>query len=194
MIELPKRSVTRFFIPLIDVLTLMFCIFLLMPVVKPVQEESGSSDTPRSENVPDRNQWARVRQEIFRLRQEKSQWQKVANLDKEQAALEKQLADLRSKKLNELQKQLAIRPIEIGDDGRLFFYDASRDKDRRTEVTAENVKQFIAAQRKQAGEYDLYFLLMYPRPPTGIPSFPLRSQREEYDRWFQGIAHGYDIR
>ena len=33
MIERPKRSVTRFFVPLIDVLILLFCIFLLMPFV-----------------------------------------------------------------------------------------------------------------------------------------------------------------
>jgi hypothetical protein len=31
----PRRSVTRFFVPMIDVLTLLFCIFLLMPYVKP---------------------------------------------------------------------------------------------------------------------------------------------------------------
>lgn len=34
MIEQPHRSVTRFFIPLIDVLILLFCIFLLMPYVQ----------------------------------------------------------------------------------------------------------------------------------------------------------------
>src|SRR3954447_15359117 len=33
MIERPKRSVTRFFVPLIDVMILLFCIFLLMPFV-----------------------------------------------------------------------------------------------------------------------------------------------------------------
>ena len=33
MITQPRRSVTRFFIPLIDVLILLFCIFLLMPFV-----------------------------------------------------------------------------------------------------------------------------------------------------------------
>ena len=32
MIQMPHRSVTRFFIPLIDVLLLLFCIFLLMPL------------------------------------------------------------------------------------------------------------------------------------------------------------------
>ena len=39
MITLPRRSVTRFFIPMIDVLTLLFCIFLLMPFV---EKEAGS--------------------------------------------------------------------------------------------------------------------------------------------------------
>src|SRR5262249_54358638 len=34
MIQTPRRSVTRFFIPLVDVMMLLFCIFLLMPMVK----------------------------------------------------------------------------------------------------------------------------------------------------------------
>ena len=34
MIQMPRRSVTRFFIPLIDVMILLFCIFLLLPVFK----------------------------------------------------------------------------------------------------------------------------------------------------------------
>ncbi|NBY02027.1 MAG: hypothetical protein EBQ87_08620 [Planctomycetes bacterium] len=41
MIQLPKRSVTRFFIPLIDVLILLFCVFLFLPMV-------GQGDTPGS--------------------------------------------------------------------------------------------------------------------------------------------------
>ena len=40
-IHMPHRSVTRFFIPLIDVLILLFCIFLLMPYVKLVEGEPG---------------------------------------------------------------------------------------------------------------------------------------------------------
>src|SRR5262249_21760640 len=39
MITPPRRAVTRFFIPLIDVLILLFCIFLLMPFV---EKEAGS--------------------------------------------------------------------------------------------------------------------------------------------------------
>jgi hypothetical protein len=39
VIQLPRRSVTRFFIPLIDVLILLFCIFLLMPLIGPAGEQ-----------------------------------------------------------------------------------------------------------------------------------------------------------
>ena len=42
MIQLPRRSVTRFFIPLIDVLTLLFCIFLMMPAVKKSDEAEAA--------------------------------------------------------------------------------------------------------------------------------------------------------
>jgi len=194
MIELPKRSVTRFFIPLIDVLTLMFCIFLLMPVVKPVQEESGETSSTGAKAAPDPQRWARDRQELELLRRERSQQQELKNLDQERASLQGQLEDLRNKKIEALQKRLAIRVLEIGNDGRLFAYDSLRDKDRRIAITRDNVKQFITDQQKQAGADGLYLLLLYPRPASGFPTFPLRSQREEYDLWFRGVAHGYDIR
>src|SRR5262249_43841786 len=44
MIQFPRRSVTRFFIPLIDVLTLLFCIFLLMPMIKPTGETQEGNE------------------------------------------------------------------------------------------------------------------------------------------------------
>ena len=42
MIQFPRRSVTRFFIPLIYVLTLLFCIFLMMPAVKKVTDAEAA--------------------------------------------------------------------------------------------------------------------------------------------------------
>ena len=50
---MPRRSVTRFFIPLIDVLILMFCIFLLMPFVKATSEGSDTGDGPKPESTPE---------------------------------------------------------------------------------------------------------------------------------------------
>ena len=69
MIQLPKRSVTRFFIPLIDVLTLLFCIFLLMPMVKSASEAAAGSPEP---SIAPMN--AEERQELEQLRQEKKAW------------------------------------------------------------------------------------------------------------------------
>ncbi len=194
MIELPKRSVTRFFIPLIDVLTLMFCIFLLMPVVKPGQDEAAAANAPTTPANASAEQVSRDRQELERLRKERGQWRDVEELNREKSRLQTQLDELRKSKMETLQQRLTIRVLEIGEDGRLFAYDPTQENQRRFEITRDNVAQFIAAQRRRAGTDELYFLLVYPRPASGLPTFPLRSQREEYDRWFAGVAHGYDIR
>ena len=55
MIPSPRRSVTRFFIPLIDVLILLFCIFLLMPFVSaPARpdEEQPEAKAPAPAALP----------------------------------------------------------------------------------------------------------------------------------------------
>ena len=71
MIELPKRSVTRFFIPLIDVLILLFCIYLLMPIIKgPAEstaEASGDEVAPLGE--PEKQELRRLRREVRELQQ-----------------------------------------------------------------------------------------------------------------------------
>ncbi|HMF11926.1 MAG TPA: hypothetical protein VKE94_06450, partial [Gemmataceae bacterium] len=65
MIKLPRRSVTRFFIPLIDVLLLLFCIFLLMPLVKGGSETQGDEvDAVRPERV------RKLEEEVERLRRQ----------------------------------------------------------------------------------------------------------------------------
>jgi hypothetical protein len=196
MIEMPRRSVTRFFIPLIDVLTLMFCIFLLMPLVKATEETSeGEGQTRRSPQFPTTpSQWATDYEELTRLRAERHKWHNLEQLEKRKNELQEQVQKLRESRIDDLQKKLAIRILEIGEEGRLFYYDPARETNRRMEITAENVGAFVAAQQRQAGGRDLFFLLMYPRPLTGDPTFPLLRQREEYDRWFRGVAHGYDIR
>ena len=65
MIQMPRRSVTRFFIPLIDVLTLLFCIYLLMPIVKPAGAEETGDAVP---SPAEAKLSAEERQELERLR------------------------------------------------------------------------------------------------------------------------------
>lgn len=65
MIVLPKRSITRFFVPLIDVLVLFFCVFLFMPMVTQgdnLTTPSTSSSKPgQSTNEPLLEEIARLR-------------------------------------------------------------------------------------------------------------------------------------
>src|SRR5262249_28017571 len=104
MIRPPHRSVTRFFIPLIDVLILLFCIFLLMPYVKPVEGETGEGAVkaapppdPKAADVEE------LTREIDALRRER----------------DRLLAE-RTKVLD----RLAIRVLEIDrESGRLYDYD-----------------------------------------------------------------------
>src|SRR5688572_30060750 len=98
MIEIPRRSVTRFFIPLIDVLTLMFCIFLLMPVVK------ATGDGPEHEAAPAEDRLAETeRQELDRLRQEKLGWGDLERLRAEKRELQGQVVQLREDKVETIQ-------------------------------------------------------------------------------------------
>jgi hypothetical protein len=64
MIHPPRRSVTRFFIPLIDVLTLLFCIFLVMPLARDAREASAKDQLKAS--AGDRNA---LEAEVKRLRE-----------------------------------------------------------------------------------------------------------------------------
>lgn len=190
MIQLPQRSVTRFFIPLIDVLTLLFCIYLLMPIVKPAgAEEDGAATSSTNQNPLT----AAERQELEKLRKDKRVVADLEKIQKDRLTLLEELAKLRKLKLEALQQRLAIRVLEIGEEGKLYYYDPQRSRDRLVEITEKNVAEFIRTQKDFAGDEEIYVLILYPRVATGNSPYPLRSQREEYDRWFEGVAHGYDV-
>ena len=181
MIQLPKRSVTRFFIPLIDVLTLLFCIFLLMPMVKSGSEAATGNPEPTITPFT-----AEERQELEQLRQEKRAWMEWNRLQEE-------LKLLSAKVREALEQGMFLRVLEIGEEGKLFFYDPGKEKDRRVEITQDNVGAFLETQKRLARGKELYLLILYPRRADGFPGFPLQEQRDQYDRWFQDVAHGYDI-
>jgi hypothetical protein len=172
MIQIPRRSVTRFFIPLIDVLTLLFCIFLLMPLVKATgegEEASGMGGTetakapepPRTVEVrPDAEEVRRQRQELERLRTEK---------------------------IDTLQQRLFVRVLEIdADTGKLYY----QEPDQRLEIASqEDAVRLIAQHRREAGPRELYYLFLFPRKITGYPE---QKQLRSYEGWFKSVAHGID--
>lgn len=177
MIQMPRRSVTRFFIPLIDVMTLLFCIFLLMPVV-----EGGSANGEQTSTGDARALEERDRQSLAELRQHVRELEQRGLTDRERLELEA----IRTQKIDALQKRLAIRVLEIDPDtGRLFDYDGGT-----VQIASEaDAHALIERQRQQAGGRDLYYLFLFPRKVTG---YPLERQRQQYERWFRGVAHGID--
>jgi hypothetical protein len=131
---------------------------------------------------------------------------------REIARLERELRDLRTKgarkdkkdeesesarkfdrereKARELAKRLFVRVLEIDPEtGKLYF----RNPDRvevRNQADAEKLFKQDQEQQK-ADKRELYYLILYPRDPTSDK--PELRQREDYDRWFSGVALGYDI-
>jgi hypothetical protein len=175
MIQLPRRSVTRFFIPLIDVLTLLFCIYLLMPIVEPAKG-SGEADPSMPLTQLERAELEGLRKQLAALRSG------ADFIEAERQELER----LRREKIEVLQQRLAIRVLEIdADTGKLFYYD--RDPiEIKTEAEAH---ELIRRQKQEAGGREIYYLFLFPRKVTG---FPQERQIRLYERWFAGVAHGVD--
>jgi hypothetical protein len=166
VIRQPHRSVTRFFIPLIDVLILLFCIFLLMPYVKPVEGETGDgiakAEPPPEPKPGDLDELTR---EIEALRRERDR-----------------LLKERSKVLD----RLAIRVLEIDrDTGKLYDY----DPDRVEIASAADAQALISRQKRATAGREVYFLFLFPRELSG---YPLEKQVSAYSAWFRDVPHGFD--
>jgi hypothetical protein len=166
VIQPPRRSVTRFFIPLIDVLILLFCIFLLMPYVKPVEGEAGEGTGRAAEPPPPSpGELADLRRQVEQLR-----------ADRERLARERR----------DVVEQLKVRVLEIDPaSGRLYYY-----APERVEVaTQADAQALIDEERRKAGGREVFFLVLFPREPSG---YPLQRQIESYDKWFRDVPHGFD--
>lgn len=168
MIAQPKRSVTRFFVPLIDVMILLFCIFLLMPFVSNPDEGKGTSEPPEAVDptLPTN----------------------VEKLQQELAAARRRIEELKKQRAN-LGDRLSVRVMEVDKEtGKLFAFDAEGGgrQEVRDQADAERI---INQQRARAGAKDVFFLILYPRELSG---YPLREQVETYRRWFKDVPHGFD--
>jgi hypothetical protein len=175
MIQMPQRSVTRFFIPMIDVLTLLFCIYLLMPMVAPADPEEEAQRREREE----------------KLRSLEAELARKGVVGEEvPARLREEIERLRKEKVQALQTRLSVRVLEIdAETGKLYY----RDPDRVEVRSQEDARKLIERDRSQQGvaTRELYYLILYPRDPRS--AYPTNEQRKRYDRWFEGVARGYDI-
>ncbi len=179
MIHAPKRSVTRFFIPLIDVLILLFCIFLLMPLVENVEAREGEQVSLSP------GQSLELIQEVDRLRREVDQ---LRGTREGPADLRAEIARLRHEKLLALKDRLVIRTLQIDPQTGVLTY---QDPEKKSIRTQNDALELIDRDRKQSKGGEVYYLILYPRERSS--GFPTVEQRADYERWFQGVALGFDI-
>lgn len=171
MIRLPRRSVTRFFIPLIDVLILLFAIFLLMPYVSeplPAVPEPKPS-TQKAAGTPLPNDVVQLQKLI------QEQQRHIERMEQE-----------RQRQLNE---RLHVCVLHIDpQDGTLYYYDTVRHNIRN-----ESDAQLLILQQKASADArdrkDLYFLVLWPRVPS---AFPTQAQETRYRHWFRNVPLGFD--
>ncbi len=176
MLEMPQRSVTRFFIPMIDVLTLLFCLYLLMPIVKAPVEAEGEEER-------------RAREERYR-RLEAELAAKGGVGEQVAQNLREEIQRLRKEKIEALRNRLAVRVLEIDPEtGKLYYRDPDRVEIRNQADAQKLVERDRLAQG--GGKQELYYLILYPRERAS--AFPTVEQRKSYDRWFEGVALGYDV-
>jgi hypothetical protein len=170
----PRKSVTRFFIPLIDVLILLFAMFLIMPFVSGPEapepaEKKGKAEPPLPGD-------ARVLQDML-----KEERLRVARLEKEKQA---RIAD-----------RLMVRVLEIDPNtGVLFYYDPGREEIRsKADAVRLITRQKILASQGGVVK-DVFFLVLPPRrtPSGGLSPYPTKDQEAEIREWFSDVPIGFD--
>jgi hypothetical protein len=166
MLTPPRRSVTRFFIPLIDVLILLFAIFLLMPFVSgPSASEPKDTKVAPPERLPT---------DVIELQKQ---------LKEERARVER----LRQASQANIRDRLSVRVLQIDrKDGTLYYYDPER-QEIRTETDA---LKLIGDQRATAAREgkDMFFLILLPAKS----SFPTQEQVDQIRQWFKEVPIGFD--
>jgi biopolymer transport protein ExbD len=165
MIERPRRSVTFFFVPLIDVLILLFAIFLLMPFVTPAETEPEASAKAKAKDE--------LPKDVKELR---------AELEKTRREVER----LKAERGN-LAERLSVKVLEIdAKDGRLYYLEDGQRVYVTTQAAADTV---ITLHKRASGTKDPFFLILYPRTKSGYPE---QQQADDYARWFKDVQFQFD--
>ncbi len=163
MIQLPKRSVTRFFIPLIDVLILLFCVFLFLPMV-------GQGDTPDS---------------TLKASTDTIEKSKIADPTTQ---LLKEIEKLRAERTEAFKGGVFSRVLEIDSATGGLFY---RNPDKCYLKNKDDLSSLINQDKLSSKGREIFYMVLFPRDLDS--SYPTRGQRENYERWLNGIVWSFDF-
>ena len=183
MIEMPRRSVTRFFIPMIDVLLLLFCIFLLMPL-------SSETDMDKErETAAEQSESVEVLQfELQRRSKELNRLEKLRPGLEEVGKLREEVERLRNAPKLPLQERAYFQVIDVdAKTGEIAHFDAARGDQPFLKIADEkSAKALIERHQRDAKEREVYYYFLLPRPATGYPTV---GQERRYKAWFAKIAN-----
>lgn len=173
MIERPKRAVTRFFIPLIDVMILLFCIFLLMPFMS----QPGSADQG------DKNAAAKQQSDLEDLKNLNA----GLRIDLERA--KRDVKQLQEERVNPAGR-VSVRIMEIDPtNNMLFTYSGGKRKTIDGLRTAQDVIDEQQRIARLEGKEPLFLILL----PTGEKGTSIGYDKlQEFKRWFAGVPFNFE--
>ena len=179
MIHMPRRSVTRFFIPLIDVLLLLFGVFLLMPMVA---EEATLADQARDKAANERLL------ETFKGLQDRLK--ELSNAGANDAASKRLQEEVNrlSLLLNDVQERTSVKILDIdAKTGELYYFDTTRADNPIFKIPDQDTATYLMLkQRRHSGGRPLYYYFMLPRGDSG---YPTDAERENYRKWFADVPN-----
>lgn len=161
MIQLPERAVTRFFVPLIDVLILLFCIFLLLPFVSAPADTKSAADAP-------------VELEALRERLKKTE----DALDKERD---------RAKNPTAAAQETTVWLIDINEKtGAMTHAALDGPPGARSPIASPaDASNFILRTKAQTNRRQVKYVFVCPRTPSGYPD---KATLANIAKWFAGEA------
>lgn len=191
MIHMPQRSVTRFFIPLVDVLMLLFSMFLLMPLVAGRGDSNGKSAvdmTPeelRQQNLKLKADLDQARKQLNKLNYDLAQLYKYVDPEKSLAKLQQELELLQKAKGEMLQKRLFMQVVAYDPVHQGLVYHQAVPKGKTQAISnASDVGRLVDQHGKEAKALGLepYYIIMMP--PDGTSASASQGQIAEFEKWF----------
>ncbi len=177
----PAQSPTRFLIPLIDVLLVLFGLFMIVQVTRPktsdsAQKGDAEANSTQTKTITDSTAGGKDLQ-LEELRR------KLAELTQK---LARERESLRTASASELSGMLSVTVLAIDPaDGHLISEDGlalRTEAQARAKIDSDRGKQ---PNTPGGAEKKLVYLLRYPRVES---LHPTRRQEIEYQRWFTGTV------
>jgi hypothetical protein len=181
MIQFPRRSVTRFFIPLVDVMILLFSMFMLMPIV----QRAGGGGEGSIEDLAEKNRLLQEQRD-----QLADQLGRLKTLPGDVNRLQEELKQLQKEKKKVFQG-LAVHVLSVEPaTGTLIYHERGQPPTPIVIDSAKAAAAMVRRHRREAGSSDLYYVIMYPRVNSIQPT---QRMLANYNEWLQDVSFGFDV-